>query len=486
MRKVLGPSRAVLAAIVGAGALAGCSTMPGRKAEAPPLPAQWREELAAPGAVSVVDWWKGFNDPLLDALIAEGLAASPDVRQAILRVRQARAEGRQTLAGYLPIVSPEASASTTEVLDGPRLFTADRAGAESRQGTGSYGASVSWEIPLFARAQAATIGARANTRSAEADVRGAKVTLAGDVAEAYVALRQSQQRRAALLESVRIGDELAAILQRGVEVGYTSPADAADAVRQAESNRAQLADAEINLRSAVNQLATLRGRAPGTEPAELAQRLETVAGVPTITLAAAPAAPANLLRMRPDIAAAEADAVVAAAQLGLARADLLPQISLTGSLLRTENLIGAALSGGTTQLTLNPAISVPLLDWGRGLAAVRSNDAQFESALIDYENTVTQAVSEASNALIGWVQGDGRLRARRAAEAAAETTTNAQRASFGAGLSSLYDRLRTEQDLLEARLSRIDAEASAANAAIAVYRAFGGGPPDAVQPLPPS
>jgi NodT family efflux transporter outer membrane factor (OMF) lipoprotein len=462
-----------------AATLAACSTMPHERPTPPPVPAAFPgSDMGAPGAISeasLTDWWKGFNDPTLDRLVAEGLERSPNVRLALLRLKQARAQNVQTLGAFLPSIDAVGRGSYTRGVQGPPPIGAN---ARDETGIGAYGASVSWEIPLFARVQAAAIGAKANARASLADTRGARVALAGDVASAYVDLRTAQNRLAALKEGAAIALQLADILQTSAGAGIAAPADAADARRQAEVTNAALADAEVAVRVALNQISLLRAHAPGTEPADIAAALDKPGAVPTIALAGAPAAPADLVRLRPDIAQAEAEAIVAAAGVGVARADLLPQLNLTGSILASDNVIGSSLTQPLTQIQATPIITIPLLDWGRRFAAVSVSRARFESALVVYENTVNQGVADATIALTQLDQGDKRLKSARAAESAAEVTAKGFRASYSAGIANLTDRLRSDQQLLDARLLRISAESASSKAAVAVYRAFGGGPPD--------
>lgn len=473
--------------LAGASLLAGCSTMPRERAVAPPLPSAWpvaASDAATPAALT--NWWNGFSDPTLDKLVEEGLERSPSVRLAYLRLKEARGQSRQTFGTFLPEISATGRAQYTRSINGPGLFGSTLGGVgggatitpEREQAIGSYGASVSWEIPLFARLEAAAIGASANRRAAIEDVRGAHVALAADIANAYVDLRTAQNRLAALREGADLAEQLAGIVKTSADAGIASPADAADARRQAETTKASLSDIEIAKTVAANQLSLLRAHAPGTEASEIDAALAAAAPAPTIALAAAPAAPADLLRLRPDIARAEAQATLAAAQVGVSRADLLPQLNLTGSLITSENLIGNPLSQLTTQAVATPIISIPLLDWGRRFAAVSVSRARFDQALISYESTVNNAIAEGVATLTQLDQGEKRLAAARAAESAAEITANGFRASYGAGIASLTDRLRSDQQLLDAQLARITAESAAAKAAIGVYRAFGGGPPD--------
>lgn len=462
-----------------AAALAGCSLMPRERPTPGALPASWVDapEGAADPA-SLTDWWRGFEDPLLDQLVAEALESGGSVRTAALRVREARAVSYSTIANFLPQVDGFGRGDYAQALDGPELPRADQTGLEAEQLIGRYGAQVSWEIPLFSRLNAAAAGARANTRAALADLRGAQVALVADVAEAYVALRAAQQSRAALSEAVDFSDQLATIVETSAGAGFASPADAADARRQAESNRARLPDLEIEARRAERVLAVLRGIAPGTEDEATGAALATTGEVPSLDITAAPPAPADLVRRRPDVAQAEALALLRAADLGVARSDLLPRINLTGAITVSDNVTGGALIERSSGVSLTPFISVPLFDWGTRLAEVRARDSRFEQSLIQYRDTVNGAVQEAANALTALDQGVKRLEAARRAEAAAEISAQGARAAHEAGIQSLADRLRVEQLLIDARLARINAEAAQARAAIGVYRAFGGGPGD--------
>jgi outer membrane protein TolC len=294
------------------------------------------------------------------------------------------------------------------------------------------------------------------------------------VAEAYVGLRAAQNRRQALKETIDAATRLADILERGADAGVIAPADAADARRLAETARARSPDLDIAIIQARNALAILRAKAPGTD--ELAG-LETIGATPSLPITAAPAAPADLVRLRPDIRLAEARALIAAADLGAARADLMPQINLTGSIGATRNIIGGQLPEAITALEMQPVISIPLFDWGQRQMAVAIRDSRFEQALLAYRDSVNAAVGEAQLALTQMTAGSDRLTAARQAEAAAERTARGVRASQEAGIASVADRLRAEQQWVDARLQRITAEEAQARAAIAVYRAFGGGPP---------
>ncbi|MBC7770703.1 MAG: TolC family protein, partial [Phycisphaerales bacterium] len=289
-------ARSMFAAALSALAVAACSTLPGERPLNPVLPANWTDAPAG-AEQPVADWWYRFNDPALTSLVNEALVSGPSVQQALLRVREARALSYSTIAQYLPELSATGQGQYQRAVEGGALPTAG-GGVEREQMTGSYGAQVSWEIPLFSRIEASLVGSRANTRGALADVRAAQVALAADVAQAYVDLRAAQASRAALARSVETADELARILEISFNAGITSEADAADARRLAESTRVRLPGLVIEERRAENVLAVLRGRAPGTETPEVRAVLDAPAqSVPHMELTAAPAAPADLVRL---------------------------------------------------------------------------------------------------------------------------------------------------------------------------------------------
>lgn len=472
---------ALAAALTATLLLGGCLTMPGERAEPGQLPQAWRDapQVAdASGQDRLINWWASFGDPTLDALVAEGVAESPSVQIAALRVRAARSISYANAAANLPQISAVGSGNYSRAVEGPLLPNAS-GGFDEEQGTASYGAQAAWEIPLFTLAATAA-GVAGNNRAALADQRGALVAIAADVAGAYVDLRAAQRSQEALVEAVTAADRIAGILDISANAGFAALADAADARRQAEAQRARLAVFAIEIRRAESALSVLRGHAPGTETPEVIAALTAQQNVPSLPIDAAPAAPADLVRLRPDVAAAEARTLIAAAQVGVARADLLPRLNLTGSINVTDNVLGTPLGVGLTRVAATPLISMPLFDWGQRIAVARQRGAEFEQSLIQYRQTVNSAVAEATNALSALDNGARRLNSARVSEEAAEVTLRGRRAAYEAGVLSLADLLRAEQQAIDARLSRIDSEAAQARAGIAVYRAFGGGPPEAL------
>lgn len=464
--------------------LAGCTLMPKARPEAGALPAQWSEAAARPAAPDPAAWWDAFADPTLKALTNEGVGENIPLQQAIFRVTRARATARETISRYLPTATGEVQTQYTRVLKGSPLvgsfqsfITGGGSGqivTEQEQAFGSLGPSVSWEVPLFGLIQLSVKGARFNKQIAFEDVRAAQVAFVGDIADAYVDLRSAQNRKVILERSLENAEALAQVLEKTVASGYTAPGEAADARRQAEFTRARLPDAEIAAYVASSTISILRGKAPGAEDPAMAAALGIVTPVPTLPYDGAVAAPADLLRLRPDVARAEKQALLAAVAVGAARHELLPKLTITGNVGLADNLIGSPLPQQQGQLQVTPLMTVPLFDFGSRLAKARSEKAQFQSDLLAYKDTVNRAVGEADRAIVELDNAKRRLGASRAAENAAESFAVGARASQQAGIASLRDRLQAEQLLLDAQLSRVDAEAAQARASSAVYRAFAG------------
>lgn len=464
-------------------ALTACTLVPKERPTPGDLPAAWSDAEATPDAASPSAWWDAFADPTLKTLTAEGLKDNIPIRQAVLRVTQARANALQEVSQYLPNFSADARAQYTRVVKGPQLvgsFTSFLNGGggsiarENEQAYYSAGPSVSWEIPLFGLFPIATRGARVNNQIAAEDVRGATVALVGDIADAYIDLRAAQNRKAILAQSLVNSERLAEVLESTVASGFTSPTDAADARRQAETTRTRLPDADIAVVVSMSTLARLRGKAPGTESEAMKAALDARGPVPTRAFDAATAAPADLLRARPDVARAERQAVLSALAVGAARHQLLPRLTISGNLGIADNLVGSPLPEQQGQLQITPLVTMPLFDFGSKLAAARSRKAQFGIDLLAYRDTVNAAVGEADRALASLRGARTRLAAAVAAEQSADKFVVGARAAQTAGLTSLRDRLQAEQLFLETQLARIEAEAALARASSSVYRAFAG------------
>lgn len=341
MRNPSGLTLSRLAVILAASiCVPGCTLMPKARPDAGALPAQWTEASATPAAPEAGAWWAAFSDPTLKMLAEEGLEQNISLQQAVLRVTRARASARETIARYLPTLSAQAQSQYTRAIKGPPLvgsfqgFITGGGGqivTEQEQAFATVGPAVSWEVPLFGLIQLSAKGARLSKQIAVEDARAAQVAFIGDIADAYIELRAAQNRKEVLARSLENADALAKVLESTVASGFTAPGEASDARRQAEFTRARLPDANVAAYVAKSNIAILRGKAPGTEDPEISAALDRAAPVPTLPFDGKLAAPADLLRLRPDVARAEKQALLSAVGVGVARHELLPKLTISGN-----------------------------------------------------------------------------------------------------------------------------------------------------------
>ena len=316
--------------------LAGCST--------PRLPsqpssvgaAQWSATLPHGGdAQALTDWWTRFDDPLLPALIGRAQAGNPNVAQAAARIRQARAGLRSAEAEQLPRLDLNAQAN--------RGRSAASLGAASQYGVS---ADAQWEIDLFGATRAEIAAATARAEQATLGWHAARVSLAAEVAQTYVALRSCEAQRSVLEQDAGSQRQTAGLTREKVRVGFEAPANGAlaDAAAADASNRAiaQRADCDVLLQT----LSVLTGQAPSALRDGLAARS---AQLPRPAPFSVTTLPTQLLAQRPDIAAAERDVVAAAADVGVAEAARYPRLTFGGRLGVAGRRVGGATSDAETK-----------------------------------------------------------------------------------------------------------------------------------------
>lgn len=435
-------------------------------------PDAFRDAPPAPAGESAA-WWARFSDPVLDSLVREALNESISVQIANQRLIEARATGRATIAGFAPRVTASISADTDYAIDGPDLTNVTTGAPVDRQTNQVGVVRTSWEVPLFGRATSAFVGARAGVRGARADIEAAKIAVIGDIAAGYIDLRNAQLSVKYLQEDLARADRLARIASARLQAGLVSQADASFADSQAAQVRSQLPDAILRERATLDRLAILRGVMPGSLDQRLALGSDFAfkSDAPVVE-----AVPANFVRRRLDVNRAEQNAILAAAQVGVSRADMYPSVSLTGTITSLASLAGGAIGVDITRGNSSPAISIPLFDLGQRRAALRTSNARLQQALLQYRATTLGAVAEGQAALTSYDQSRNRAGAALSAEQAARTRQTATGSAYEAGIVSLKERVEADRDFAAARQSRLSSQAQFSDAAIGLYRTFAGAP----------
>lgn len=472
----------IFAILVVAGALSSCANVPkkdgflpiGMRAVNAPAVAieDFRDVPPAPSEQSA-QWWQKFADTTLTQLVQDAQSENIGLQIAQARLREARAQGLATIAGYAPRLDVGGSVSETRRTAGEGLENIYGQPVNSQSTANSF-ARASWEVPLFGRLGASVAGARANTELGEIGVEAAKIAMISDIAAAYIDLRAAQTRQIYLQEDLARAEILSRIAEERLRVGLISRSDASFAATQESGTRMALADATLRARASLDRLAILRGVTPGSMDTQLA--LSTAdyafpANAPQIE-----AIPANFVRRRLDVKQAERNAILASANVGINRAQLYPNLSISGTISLVAALAGAPMGSAVGRSVVSPSVSLPLFDFGQRWAAIRVANSRFDVAMLNYKATTLSAIAEGQSALSAYDQGINRANAAKTSENAAKTRVLAAREAFRVGLISMKDNIEAESDYANARQSRLSAQAVLSDSAIGLYRTFAGSP----------
>lgn len=437
-----------------------------------PFPHAPAPATAAPG---VADWWHAMGDPQLDGLIDSALANSPDLRAAQARVRQARAGLRGREANLMPTASVDAAMLRTRSPDLSALGgngNGDGGSASGGRGPLSLyiaGFDASWELDLFGGTRRSVQAAAADAEASAAELADAHVQLAADVAQAYVNLREQQASLAHLRASAQLEADILDLAEQRRARGVASQLEVERLLTQLENTRARIAPVEAAIVEASDQLAQLTGRAPGALDAELT----AACPLPSLPETVAVGDPAALLKSRPDIRAAERRLASRTAQIGAAKADWFPKVSLLGSLGYSAAVPGHLLrKDNATWLTL-PRLQWNALDFGRVAANVDSAEAGRDEALANYESTVLKALRDADVALSRYGHQRENVAVLRRVEASAERAATLQQQRYRAGTASMLEWLDVERTRVVAQQDRISGDATLLRDYVSLQKALG-------------
>lgn len=403
------------------------------------------------------DWWAAFGDPLLSRLVPQALVAHADLRSAVARVAQARALRAQAAAGAAPSLAAGGSGSASR-----------RDGQASSRSVGAT-LDAGWEPDLSGGTAAAVAAAQADLESAGATLAFTRTTVAAELVLAYLELRGAQQQLAVAEAHLASQEETLQITRWRAQAGLASSLDVDQAESAAAQTRAQRPALRTTIEQQAHAIAVLLGQPPGTLLAELS----VPAALPALPQDFALMLPADLLRRRPDVAAAEARLRAAAARVDAADAQRLPSLSLGGSIgLNALTLSGLASSGVAS---LAASVSLPLLDGGRLRAQVQAQEAAWDEARAGYRAAVLAALQEVEDALVA-------IRDARAQQAELATAVKAaQRAAelagsrYAAGLIDFATVLTTRRSLLALQDSAAGVATRLVQQQVRLVKAMGGG-----------
>ena len=445
-----------------------CMTGPNYTRPAVPAPGTYRgaatEQPVAPDVTSLGDqkWWDVFQDEALRTLIRAALEQNYDVRIAATRILQARALLGITRADQLPEVNASASAVNERLPE-----TLGRPAAETSPIQVSL--SAAWELDFWGKFRRATESARANLLSEEWAQRQVISSLVSDVASAYFQLREqdleleiSRRTLVSRTDSLRLTRLLA-------DAGATSRLDVRQAEQLVFGAGATIPDLESRIEQQENFISILVGRNPdgvarGRALTDQQQPPEVPAGLPS-----------SLLERRPDILQAEQLLVSANAQIGVAKADFFPQISLTAVGGFQSSALSRLFSGPAGLWTVGASALQPVFEGGRIRNRVRFAEARAEEATLVYQRTVQQAFREVSDALVGYRRSREVRIQQQQLTTAAEDATLLSNMRYRGGATSYLEVLDSETRFFTAQLVLAQAQLRELQSLVQIYRSLGGG-----------
>lgn len=434
------------------------------------VPAGWsrldttsRPLISDEAPTDLAQWWQSLNDPQLTELINEALQANLDLREARSRLRQARAKRTVADAGRYPSVTASGSASRSQ--------SSAEAGGGTTSNYFSAGFDASWEIDVFGGVRRSVEATEADVEESVASLENTQVSLASEVALNYVEVRALQTRLGIARANLASQSETLQLTNWRAQAGLVSSQDVEQARSNREQTRAQIPSLETSLAESEHGLDILLGRAPGT----LHARLAATGELPTVPDQIAVGIPADTLRQRPDVRAAERKLAAETARVGVAEAARYPSFTLSGSIGLEALTPGALGNGGAATSSLLAGITSPVFNAGRLRAQVEIQDTVREQAQVSYERAVLTALQEVENALVALARNRERVEALAVAAESARNATELARQRYSAGLIDFQSVLDTERSVLSAEDSLASSRADGVLALIRLYKALGGG-----------
>ena len=472
-------SRHSLVYLLCASLTAGCAVGPDYHRPSTPLPAHYigQTELTQQQGLSeaqLATWWQGFDDPLLTRFVSMALEQNLDLAQAAARVAQARAGLGAANAALLPSGTVSGSAARAhQSVETPLGQVLNAALGYDRWGN-AYEANLeaSWEVDIFGGLRRGREAALADYQASQAGAMATRLAVAAQTADIYITIRGLQSRLDIAKRQVRTQQDL---LEK-VQLLYRKGLAAEYQVRQTEGALAQVQATvpglQTGLDAAMNALDVILGVPPGTHRTEL----ETAAPIPATPRITDMGSPSDLLQRRPDLIAAERRLVATNARIGEAIAEYYPKFSLSGLLGSATTISSSNLfTSGASQAAGVLGLRWRLFDFGRINAQIDLAKGRDAEALATYRQAVLRATEDVENAFSALINRNKQTITLTQGEASLARARASSFAAYQRGTASLIDVLHADESLLQASDAKAQAQTESARAAVAAFRALGGG-----------
>ena len=463
--------------VLGLGSLLvlGCTVGPDYQPPALAVPERW--QAAPPNAepnTLTAQWWQTFNDPILNQLINEAAASNLDLQQALARVKDARAQRVAIFAGALPSVTAKSNVS--------RRLNNSSSSAQTGSASGGFGVGnqlinlfqsgfdAQWELDLFGGSKRTAESADATLEAEIESSRAVWVSLLAEVAENYIELRANQSVLTMTQAMLSLQQETADLMQVRQHAGLSNSLEVIQAQAQLASTEAQRFVYERDIQLGIHTLSVLLGKAPNN----LATRLASAHPIPSVAHFSLAELPSELLKRRPDIRRAERQLAASSAAIGMATVELYPKLNLS-AFLGLQNMRLTDVTPLGKSWSTAASISMPIFNWGRLKANIKSKEAQAEAALFAYQSVVLDAFKDVEDALVAHSKELNRQQSLQQAVDANRLAVQLANERYQKGLTGFIDVLQSQQALFQAETALIGSQATLSSKMLALYKALGGG-----------
>jgi NodT family efflux transporter outer membrane factor (OMF) lipoprotein len=404
-------------------------------------------------------WWKKFNDPMLVSLIHEALGTNLTLQLAQSRLRQARASRGIVAGPFWPSVSANAAYS--------------RSATGTAPSTNTYltGLDATWELDFFGGTRRNVESADATTQAARDNIHDALVTVCAEIALDYIQLRGFQEQIAIAEDNLKSEERTAGLTRKRLAAGFVSGLDVANAEAQVATTASAIPVLETSARQTIYALSILLAR----PPADLVDQLSPAGPIPLTPPEVPVGLPSDLLKRRPDIREAEAQWHAANAQIGVAKADLFPQFSLTGSINYQSDLVRTLYAGPSRLWAVGPSATWPIFQGGAIAANVRLQKELTDQASITYRQTVLQALEDVENALVAFAREWDHRKALNEAVVQYRKAVDLSMQLYTQGNTDFLNVLDAQRSLYTSETALSQSKESISTDLVAIYKALGGG-----------
>jgi len=487
-----------LAAVASTLAVGGCMVGPSYKPPTPTMPAAYRElksdpttapttapSLIASSNATEIRWWRGLGDRKLTDLVEKSVKANYSVAVAEARLREARAARQVAQSLLYPTVGVGASALRYRLSESAASFQ----GLNLEDNLFTLGFDAAWVVDVFGGTRRGVEAAKANEQATDAQRRGVVLMIAAETARAYLELRGTQRELQIEQETLQEQRQTLVVTEDKNRNGLAPYLEVLRARTEVESTAAQIPPLQAASRHYIHVLSTLLG----LEPTALSADLEEPASIPAASGQLAVGIPSDLLRRRPDVQGAERQLASATAQIGVATAQLFPQVVLgvSGGLQSRDfdNLFnGNSTNSPSTYYLAGPAINWTVFDAGRRKAGVKFAEAQVDAAKATYQDTVLRAFREVESSLVAVDRAQEQLGDLRRLSASARESASIARRDYQRGILDQLTVLDAQRQANRADMLLAQGEVQLVVNVVTLYKALGGGwevaePPPATQPI---